>query len=67
MLNIKRNLLKATLTLLLTLTVSASLWAQPGFDDDVNDTPIDGGIALLVAAGIGYGLNKVNQARKSKD
>ena len=63
----KRNLLKATLTFLLSITISASLWAQPGFDDDVNDTPIDGGIALLVAAGIGYGLKKANQARKNKD
>lgn len=55
------------LTLLLTVTVSASLWAQPGFDDDVNDTPIDGGIALLVAAGLGYGLKKMYQAKKNTD
>lgn len=31
--------------------------------DDVNDVPIDGGLSILLAAGIGYGANKV---RKSK-
>lgn len=33
--------------------------AQPGFGDDVNDVPIDGGLSVLVAAGIGYGLKKM--------
>ena len=33
--------------------------AQPGFGDDVNDVPIDGGLSVLVAAGIGYGLKKI--------
>jgi len=28
--------------------------------------PIDGGISLLVAAGIGYGVKKVRDARKKK-
>jgi len=32
--------------------------AQPGFDDDVVDTPIDGGISLLVGAGLAYGYRK---------
>jgi hypothetical protein len=29
--------------------------AQPVFDDDVNDVPIDGGLSLLIAVGVGYG------------
>lgn len=46
-----------------TLSLSATqVFAQPGFDDDVNDAPIDAGISLLVAAGIGLGL----KAKKSK-
>jgi hypothetical protein len=36
-----------------------------GFDEDVEDTPIDGGISLLIAAGIGLGAKKVHQARKN--
>jgi len=36
----------------------------PGFGDDTDDVPVDGGISLLVAAGIGYG---VKQMRKKKN
>jgi len=38
--------------------------AQPGFGDDVDDVPIDGGLSLLVAAGVGYGLKKVKARKK---
>ena len=31
---------------------------------DAGGAPIDGGISLLVAAGIGYGVKKVKDARK---
>lgn len=40
--------------------------AQPGFDDDVNDTPIDGGISLLVGAGVAYGAKKYHDSKKSQ-
>lgn len=38
------------------------------FDPDVNDNdvPIDGGVSLLIAAGIGYGLKKVYDKRKEE-
>jgi hypothetical protein len=35
----------------------------PGFDNQVNDTPVDGGIVTVTALAIGYG---VRQARKKK-
>ena len=35
--------------------------ADPGDDPDA---PIDGGIGLLIAAGVGYGLKKANEKRK---
>jgi len=38
--------------------------AQPVFDDDVNDVPVDGGLSLLVAAGVGYGAKKIREKRK---
>jgi len=34
--------------------------AQPGGDEDVVDAPIDGGISLLIVAGIGYGAKKLH-------
>ena len=30
------------------------------------DTPIDGGLSLLLAAGIGYGVKKAHNRRKAK-
>ncbi|MEI2708389.1 MAG: hypothetical protein V9E96_05130 [Chitinophagaceae bacterium] len=37
--------------------------AQPVFDDDVNDVPIDGGLSLLIAVGVGYGAKKIKEKR----
>ena len=44
------------------------LLAQPGFDDDVTDNPVpfDGGVGLLVAAAIGYGVKRKMAAKKAK-
>ena len=38
------------------LFTANNLSAQPGFDDDVEDTPIDGGVSLVLAAGLAFGL-----------
>ena len=37
-----------------------------GFDDDVTDNPVpfDGGVSILVAAGIGYGIKKARDTRR---
>ena len=53
------------LALLVILFLPTLLHAQPGFDDEVNDVPIDGGLSLLVAAGVGYGAKKLKERRKS--
>ena len=38
-----------------------------GFGDDVQDNaPIDGGLSLLVAAGIGYGAKKIRDKRNKQ-
>lgn len=56
--------------LVLAFAVSLSLnnlSAQPGFDDDVQDTPLDSGIALVLAAGVLYGIVKLHSVKdKSK-
>ena len=44
--------------------VPTLLHAQPSFGDDVDDVPIDGGLSLLVAAGVGYGAKKIRERRK---
>jgi hypothetical protein len=38
--------------------------AQPGGDDDVVDVPIDGGLSLLVVAGVSYGAKKLYGSRQ---
>ena len=37
--------------------------AQPGFINNTTDTPIDGGVTLLIAGAIGYGAKKRMQGR----
>jgi hypothetical protein len=37
--------------------------AQPGFDDDVTDTPIDAGILLLVSGSLAYGISKASKRK----
>lgn len=49
--------------LFLFMVVPCITHAQPGFGDDVDDVPIDGGLSLLVAAGVGYGVKKIKQGR----
>lgn len=58
---------KIILGISLILSVTAA-WAQPGFDDDVEDVevPLDGGLSLLVAAGVGYGAKKLYDKNKKE-
>jgi hypothetical protein len=58
----KKYILSTALVIALTLS-SGYIMAQPGFDDDVDDVPVDGGITLLMAAGIGYGIKRINNKR----
>lgn len=49
------------------IIIPGILLAQPGgFDDNVEDNPVpfDGGVTLLIAAGLGYGIKKVRDQRK---
>jgi hypothetical protein len=54
--------------LFVVLVAPSLIQAQPGFDEDIMDTPIDGGLSLLVAAGVGYGAKKLkdNKRRENK-
>jgi hypothetical protein len=47
------------------LFITNLLHAQPLGDGDPDaEVPIDGGLSLLVAAGIGYGSKKLRQIKK---
>jgi len=62
---LKTNQLLSYFILLCILFILPTfLNAQPVFDDDVNDIPVDGGLSLLVAAGVGYGAKKLKEKRK---
>jgi len=46
-------------TILLLLTISPLLiQAQPSFEEDIEDVPLDGGLSILLAAGGAYVLRK---------
>jgi hypothetical protein len=53
---------------MLSLVPETNIFAQTEDLDDLNnggsDTPIDGGLSLLLAAGVGYGVKKVRDSRK---
>ncbi len=41
--------------------------APPGFDPEVPSTPVDGGIGLLLAAGVGYGMRRLRKQKGEID
>ncbi len=50
---------------MLFFVLPAITHAQPGFGDDTDDVPVDGGLSLLVAAGVGYGIRKIKDSRQA--
>jgi len=63
-----RHCVKITyfLFLFLLLTGIASHAQPPDLGGDV-DAPIDGGLSLLIAAGVGYGAKKLKNRKKSSE
>ena len=67
----KKSTYKYLASLLVGLILTALAHAQgdppPGFGDDVKDlVPLDGGLSLLLAAGVTLGLKKAHDYRKNK-
>ena len=52
--------------LIILFTVLPNLTAKAQFEGGDPDSPIDGGVSLLIAAGIGYGIKK-NKERKNNN
>lgn len=58
-----KNLLPVAVMLVVTMVLPFFAMAQdPGGGPDA---PIDGGVSLLLAAGVGYGVKKYRDARKA--
>lgn len=64
------NLFKKIVAIFIIVFVTALPYlaqAQPIFDDDVNDVPIDGGLSVLIAAGVGYGAKKLKERHQKEN
>lgn len=61
----RRSFLSAFLIVVLCF-LSEFSFAQIGDDNFDPDTPIDGGLSILIAAGVGYGIKKVRDERKKR-
>lgn len=55
----KTNSIFRILVFCLLLVITKIVIAQPpSFDNDTSDVPIDGGLSILLAFGVGYGIKK---------
>jgi hypothetical protein len=61
--NIKSILNIQTVILLIVLFSPILLNAQPSDPGDDPDVPIDGGLSVLLAAGVGYGIKELRKKR----
>ena len=39
----------------------------PGFDDNTSDVPVDGGISILLGAGLAYGAARLRRKKEDTD
>lgn len=61
------KLLISTIFLIMIMALPSILFAQASGDPGPDpDAPIDGGLGVLIVAGIGYGAKKVRDNRKKK-
>jgi len=57
----KKAIINRLLVFFCCVALPLLTYAQP---DPPEDTPIDGGLSLLLAAGVGYGVKKYRDSRK---
>lgn len=61
----KKEVIFNVLVLICCLALPMLALAQPGTQDP-EDTPIDGGLSVLLAAGAAYGIKKYRDHKKEK-
>lgn len=59
-----KRILNYAIVLYILFLLPAIAIAQDGFGDPNGDVPIDGGLSLLVAAGVGYGAKQLKAHKK---
>ncbi|MBX2932150.1 MAG: hypothetical protein KF781_09410 [Chitinophagaceae bacterium] len=62
----KTKLFKLIGIMSLLMVLSLPVKAQDEFDPPLDDIPVDGGLTLLLAAGVGYGAKKLRDNRKKQ-
>ncbi len=62
------NYFKCIVCLLITIMPLICIAQPPAFGggDDVMDVPLDGGLSILLATGIGYGIQKTKRTLPKK-
>ncbi len=60
------QLIKVLYLLIVFVSITGILHAQPSDPGGDVDAPIDGGLSLLIAGGVGYGIKKVRERRESR-
>ncbi len=58
-----KKIIEQILIVAIIVLLPSILHAQPGFTDNTTDAPIDGGLSLLIAGGVGYGVKKIREKR----
>ncbi len=61
------QLIKIIYLFIILVSISNLLHAQPPGPGGDNDAPIDGGLSLLIAGGVGYGVKKIREKRKNQE
>ncbi len=61
---LKKTIVVVAMMLIACCQLPSAFAQGPGFDEDVEDTPVDGGVMLIAAAAVGYGVKKMSGKRK---
>ncbi len=56
--------MKKNVLFLLSFCLISVVFSQAGFDDDVVDVPVDGGIFTVVGSAIAYGMYRMRSTQK---
>ncbi len=62
----KTKIINLTILTILFLIPALPMLAQPTLPTPPGGAPIDGGLSLLIAGGVGYGVKKIRENRKNK-
>ncbi len=62
------QVIKIVYLCIVLISISGIIHAQPSDPgSDPDNAPIDGGLSLLIAGGVGYGVKKIREKRKSQE